>query len=198
MQLILIHLLQIVGGETTTPGEFPFSVLIGNVEKKFAGALAGGKKIYKDQENWVCSGVLLNNQFVLTAAHCKTEDDVIKLRIGVHKVSGYGDGTVQTYSDVLPDFQNFDIKSENFVIHEDYTQTKNENKKLIVKNDIALIKLPRAAKFNQLVQPSCWRNPKPININDTLVVVGWGKTNAFQISKTINGVYANDQYKLEV
>ena len=131
---------------------------------------------------------------MLTAAHCKTEDDVIKVRIGVHELPGYGDKS----DDFLPDVQNFDIKPENFVIHEDYIQYTNEDKKLIVNNDIALIKLPRPAEFNQLVQPSCWRNPKPVNVNDTLVVVGWGKTNAFQIGKTINGVFSNDQNKLEV
>ena len=127
------------GGEATTPGEFPFSVLIGNVEKEFAGILPGGKKIYTENNNWLCSGVLLNNQFVLTAAHCKTEDDVIKVRIGVHELPGYGDKS----DDFLPDVQNFDIKPENFVIHEDYIQYTNEDKKLIVNNDIALIKLPR-------------------------------------------------------
>ena len=179
----------------TTPGEFPFSVLIGRTDKKFAGRLPGGKKIYKDEDNWFCSGVLLNNRFVLTAAHCKTDDETFKLRIGVHTLSKKLLGAVDTNSADLPDLQDFYIKPENFVIHEFYNQTK-ENRKTVISNDIALIKLPRPAQFNQLAQPSCWRSKKPIN--DKLVVVGWGKTNAYQISKTINGAFSNNQFKLEV
>ena len=143
---------QVVGGTATTMGEFPFSVLIGNIEKKFAGRLPGGKKIYKDKEDWKCSGVLLNSQFVLTAGHCKNEssNEIIKLRLGVHKLTGFGGGLIGKYSDVLPQPQDFDIKSKDFVIHENYTQKKVDGK-LVVRNDIALIKLPKSAQFNQLV-----------------------------------------------
>jgi len=187
----------VVGGKVTTPGEFPFSVLIGRTEKKFAGRLPGGKKVYKDQENWFCSGVLLNNQFVLTAGHCKTKDETFKLRIGVHTLSKQILGAEQKNSDDLPDLQDFDIKSENFVTHEYYNQTR-ENRNTVITNDIALVKLPRPAKFNQLAQPSCWRSQEPINDNDKLVVVGWGKTHAYQVDKTINGAFSNNQFKLEV
>ena len=148
----------------------------------------GGRKVCKDKENWVCSGVLLNNQFVLTAAHCKdnfAED--FKLRLGIHTVAG----EIEQNSN-NPHVQNFDIPSENFVIHEDYTKEKN-----IVKNDIALIKLPRPAKFNTLAQPACWKTQS--SINSKPMVVGWGKTDADQTSSDrINGLYSNKQYKLEV
>ena len=181
-----------VGGEVTTVGEFPFSVLIGKNEKKFVGRLPGGKKIYKDKEVWKCSGVLLNNQFVLTAGHCKTDDDIFKLRVGVHKLSKQLLGADSTNSENLPEFQNFDVKPENFVIHEDFIPGVHP------KNDIALVKLPRPVTFNQLAQPACWRNQSSINIDDKLVVVGWGKINSFSISLTENGVYSDNQYKLEV
>ena len=156
------------------------------------GRLPGGKKIYKDKEVWKCSGVLLNNQFVLTAGHCKTDDDIFKLRVGVHKLSKQLLGADSTNSENLPEFQNFDVKPENFVIHENFQNMTHS------KNDIALIKLPRPVTFNQLAQPACWRNQSSISNNDPLVVVGWGKTSRFQISQTENGVYSNDQYKLEV
>ena len=71
-----------MGGKVTVAGEFPFSVLIGKIEKKFAGRLPGGKKVYKDQENWICSGVLLNNRFVLTAGKCKIDDKMFYILMG--------------------------------------------------------------------------------------------------------------------
>ena len=192
-----MDLSQVVGGTATTMGEFPFSVLIGNLEKKFAGRLPGGKKIYRDKEDWKCSGVLLNSQFVLTAGHCKNEssNEIIKLRLGVWQLSRQLLGTKTENADDLPDFQNFDIEPEDFVIHENYKED-DKNGKITIKNDIALIKLPRPVQFNQLVQPACWRNQS--SNNDRHVVVGWGKTSSYQVTKNINGVYTNDQYKLEV
>ena len=66
-----------------------------------------------------------------------------------------------------------------------------------MKNDIALIKLPRPAKFNPLAQPACWKTQT--SINSKPVVVGWGKTDAAQTSSDrINGLYSKKQYKLEV
>jgi len=188
----------VVGGTATTMGEFPFSVLIGNIEKKFAGRLPGGKKIYKDKEDWKCSGVLLNSQFVLTAGHCKNEssNEIIKLRLGVWQLSRQLLGTKTENADDLPDFQNFDIEPEDFVIHENYKED-DKNGKITIKNDIALIKLPRPAQFNQLVQPACWNDQS--DINDRLVVVGWGKTNEFQLSNSKrNGAFSDFQQKLDV
>ena len=135
----------------------------------------------------------MNNYFVLTAAHCKADNEDMKLRIGIHDVAG-SDIKGKVEEDKISnnqDVQNFDIKSQNFVIHENYTV-----KEKVARNDIALIKLPRPAQMNGLTQPACWKNQN--SINGKPVVVGWGKTDASQINKTINGLYTNKQYKLEV
>ena len=172
---------------TTNAGEFPFSALIGRTVRKQRGFLTGNRPIIVEENEWFCSGVLLNSQFVLTAAHCKTEDDYVKLRLGVHDVPGYG-------ADDESKYQNFDIGSRNFVTHEDY-RNQRRGEVLRVKHDIALIKLPREAKFNQFVQPACWEGQP--SLSDKLSVVGWGKVNAYQIS-TINGVFSTEQRALQV
>jgi len=176
---------------STDPGEFPFSALIGRKVKKNRGFLPGGRPIIQEESEWFCSGVLLNKQFVLTAAHCKTEEKILKLRLGVHELARYA-------ADDESQYQNFDISSGNFVSHEDYERKEptSRGEKPTIRNDIALIKLPRDAEFNQFVQPSCWESQQ--SINDKLTVVGWGKTNKYQVSQTINGVYSNEQRALEV
>ena len=128
---------------------------------------------------------------MLSAAHCKTEEKILKLRLGVHELAGYA-------ADDESQYQNFDISSRNFVTHEDYENKEATSRggKPTIMNDIALIKLPRDAEFNQFVQPSCWESQR--SMNDKLTVVGWGKTKTYQISKTINGVYSNEQRALEV
>ena len=136
----------------------------------------------------------MNNQFVLTAAHCKPDDGIVKLRLGAHKINGYGPNANGNHGVSSENIQTFDISSENFVRHENFSV-----KEKFVKNDIALIKLPTPTKMNQQTQPACWKNQNTHNINEKLVVVGWGKTNASQIgSHKINGLYSTDQYKLEV
>ena len=50
----------IVGGNTTQPGEFPYMALLG----------------YKSEDNiikFLCGGTLINKYYVLTAAHCQSE-----------------------------------------------------------------------------------------------------------------------------
>ena len=100
------------------------------------------------------------------------------------------------YKDRLPAVQKFDVDMKDFVIHKDYSRVKREGR-LGVVNDIGLIKLPKAAQFNQLTQPICL-GPIPSRTVGEPVVVGWGKTDPDQLSLSENGVYSNDQLKLKV
>ena len=55
----------IVGGNLSQPGEFPYNALLG----------------YKETENkiyYLCGGSLINKFYVITAAHCHSDDNPIK------------------------------------------------------------------------------------------------------------------------
>ncbi len=54
-----------IGGENARPGEFPYMALLG----------------YKLEDNntyYICGGSLINRYYILTAAHCHTEDQEIR------------------------------------------------------------------------------------------------------------------------
>ena len=55
---------------------------------KFAGYLSTGKT-FRNATIWHCSGVILNQRFILTAAHCKIlTKKVFLVRLGVHTLEG--------------------------------------------------------------------------------------------------------------
>ena len=135
--------------------------------------------------------MIISPRFLITAAHCKKKNrDKYRVALGVLHLDRKLDYKW------LPDVQKFDVDEKDFVIHEDYSRFRKEGR-LAVVNDIGLIKLPKAAQFNQLTQPICFL-PQPPNTVGEPVVVGWGKTDPDQLSLSENGVYSNDQLKLKV
>ena len=135
--------------------------------------------------------MLISPRFLVTAAHCKKKS-LAEFRVGVLHLST----TLKNMRSRLPAVQKFEVNERDFVVHKDYSRNKR-NGRLAVINDIGLIKLPRAAQFNQLTQPICL-GPIPSNTQGKPVVVGWGKTDPDQLSQSDKGVYSNDQLKLEV
>ena len=63
----------IIGGEDTRIGQFPFVALLGKATRRNPG-----------KNTWYCGGTLINKWYVLTAAHCET--DVEYVRLGDWKV----------------------------------------------------------------------------------------------------------------
>jgi len=151
----------IIGGEDTEAGEFPYLGLLGNTQK--------------GRTRWFCAGTLINKYYVLTAGHCVNTGDLArinKVRLGEWNV-GRGGGD-------LPRDQDFQIGPHDVIKHPGYKVGRTE-----VVNDIALVRLPRAAKLNRGVRLAClpflpseW--PLPLREgglgghNGT--VVGWGYT----------------------
>jgi len=197
----------VVGGENTVPGEFPFAALLGyERNRKLGNPVPGGPRLLRKEIHWVCGGTLINQWYVLTAAHCQGRNQKItKLRLGDWSIEGYGG---ETGNDDLPPEQDFDITEDAFKKHEGYGQVYDDNKKNTV-NDIALVKLPRPAILNEGVQLAClpFQEKEILNylrIDDLIsglvgrqpTVIGWGKTDADQL-RTFNGLGSRILQKLE-
>lgn len=133
----LRNLLRIIGGREAEKGSWPWQVTILN----------------KFREPF-CGGTLLNEQWVLTAAHCVRRR--LLVRVGEHDLMA-DEGTEQE-SRVFESF-----------IHPDYDPDT-------VNNDIALLQLRTPFDLNEHVQPACLPTPgDQLPINARATILGWGK-----------------------
>jgi secreted trypsin-like serine protease len=135
---------------------------------------------------------------------------VTKVRLGEHKVTRLpGKDCLQGGVNCLPQVQDFDVSEKDIITHPDYKRSRGQ-----VLNDIALIRLPRSATFNDGVQPACLPTlpelaSEKLNVSDLdegltgtrPVVVGWGHTTSYQSDREDNfnvGVPKAIQQMLEV
>ncbi|XP_035862870.1 granzyme B(G,H)-like [Sander lucioperca] len=108
----------------------------------------------QDGKTKYCGGFLLNEDFVMTAAHCKASSYTVLL--GVHNISN--SNGVQR------------ISVEQTFPHEDYNETD-------FNNDIMLLKLSSKAKFRANVRPIALAGQDVGSLPKSCIVSGWGKTN---------------------
>jgi len=129
---------RIVGGEEATPHEFPWIV----------DMRRGGH---------YCAGSILNEEWVMTAAHCSTgAPSAYELVAGDHHI-GQTEGTEQRR------------QVTRIIRHPRYGNTPIQ-----YENDIALMKVDSPFQFNQYVQPANIPDMSFDPVGTTIVVAGWG------------------------
>lgn len=121
---------RIINGQSSERGQFPFYA--------FIGLIMNDTDVVKESEIMVrgCGGSILNERFILTAAHCM--DGVYKLSIFL------GSSTLD------------DINEESriiFVVDKSNVHIHFEFEPINLHNDIALVQLDESIQFTNAIQP---------------------------------------------
>jgi len=145
---------KIIGGSLAPPGRWPWAVILGRAPS-FNG-------IFEVQ----CGGTLLNEDTVLTAAHC-VDRSVPRPPSHVRA----GDTNIATSSDG----DGVDVAIRSTIVHPQWNSRTLEN-------DIAIIKLSRPLTYSRNIRWACLpdayqgRNLTATLRNPDPAIIGWGST----------------------
>ncbi|XP_062039917.1 coagulation factor IX [Lepus europaeus] len=133
---------RIVGGENAKPGQFPWQVLLNGKVEAF------------------CGGSIINEKWVVTAAHCIKPDDNITVVAGEYNIQ---------------ETENTEQKRNviRIIPYHKYNATINK-----YNHDIALLELDKPLTLNSYVTPICIANREYTNIFLNFgsgYVSGWGR-----------------------
>ncbi|XP_050691243.1 phenoloxidase-activating factor 1-like isoform X2 [Eriocheir sinensis] len=153
---------RIHGGNETAIGTYPWM------------AALGFKNSITKKPNFLCGGSVINERYILTAAHCfRYELEVVRL--------GEWDLSTDIDCETSPTGFKFcapeppqDFQHEEIIKHSEFS------KRGLVSDDIALIRLARPITFNQWIQPVCLPDRDmdvPAALGDRWpTITGWGFT----------------------
>nr|CAD7417567.1 unnamed protein product [Timema cristinae]CAD7418705.1 unnamed protein product [Timema cristinae] len=108
---------------------------------------------------WDCTGSLISDLYVMTAAHCvrtRTGKKLVRVRLGSIDLNSRSD-----------DSEEFQVE-DSFVVHPGYSTIRSYN-------DIALIRLPRKVKLNERLFPACLYTREDLP-RGPFTIAGWGAT----------------------
>uniref|UniRef100_A0A3Q2Q5Z6 Vitamin K-dependent protein C n=1 Tax=Fundulus heteroclitus TaxID=8078 RepID=A0A3Q2Q5Z6_FUNHE len=143
-----------VGGEVGKKGESPWQVLVLNARGAFH-----------------CGGVLIDENWVLTAAHCLENNYKFSVRLG--------------------DYERMRNEGTEVLLRVSETFKHPKYNSMTVDNDIALLRLQSPAPFSKYIVPICLPGrsmaERVLHLNGTTTVVtGWGKDDTGKHSSALN------------
>lgn len=134
----------VIGGVSSSPGEFPHMAALGYEDADDADILY-----------FFCGGSLISERYILTAAHCFLRNSAEFARLGEYDITSAADNN---------NVADFDIA--HVITHPQYRSSS-------IYNDIALVLLNRAVILEKFIRPACL-NYQEDTIGLELVTTGWG------------------------
>ncbi|XP_071450650.1 melanization protease 1-like [Hetaerina americana] len=165
---------RIIKGEPTMPGEFPWLALM-QVKDVYFGGL-----------KFICGGTLINDRYVITAAHCVKDFryELVSVRLGEYntetddKYCSKLDEALMTkleYEDCRAEPPK-DYPVEKQIVHPEYAPGRK------LPNDIALVRLQGSVEYTSYIAPVCLPigdltlSAADIKVGVNATVAGWGMT----------------------
>ncbi|XP_055324479.1 CLIP domain-containing serine protease B8 isoform X2 [Sitodiplosis mosellana] len=164
---------RVFGGDFTSIWEFPWMALL----------------IYNTNSSrpYGCGGSLINNRYVLTAAHCVT-GQLYESKSGLKGVR-LGEYNIETEQDCMPSRTAtgqvlkcadpvVEVGVEKIIVHPQYNDTSRDKH-----HDLALLRLDTNVSYSKYIKPICLPIvglSSGLITGNKLTVSGWGSTNVFK------------------
>lgn len=134
---------RIGGGNNAASGEYPWHATL----------------VYSGSNNFFCGGTLINNKYILTAAHCVDGKSAsgINVLLGDHSRSSTSDGQSRHYVSQI-------------IIHQNYNK-----KRVQLGFDTALLRLSSSVSYSSRRRPICLPTPGKTYANTNAVAIGFGR-----------------------
>jgi hypothetical protein len=157
---------RIFGGTETEVNEFPWLTLL---------QYRKGDRLF-----FGCGGVLLNENYVLTAAHCLDAAlppgiTLVGVRLGEWDTTTEKDCDDSFANEVICSEPAVDIPVAEKIPHEGYDPANQHHY-----NDIAILRLASPVRFSDFIKPICLPSTQTLksvnHVGEPMVVAGWGRT----------------------